>query len=236
MWRFLTGFYLTFIIGLAAVHPSSVLAMHPNEWGDFLAGTFAPLAFLWLVLGYLQQGQALRQNTEALKLQAHELRLSSETLRQQVEATNALAQHTERQADATERGVEQAGRQTMAVSLPPDSSSFFAPGDRPTPPRFLHADSRALSLGGRWFSVEIVNDGGEARQLTAEPMESGWRVSKVVPSAVVPSNSYTTLELQRKSFNSPRGDTAATDQFALTYNDVTGCRFVAICEFESKHW
>lgn len=52
---------------------------HPEElnaWGDFFAGFFAPLAFLWLVLGYLQQGEELKHSTEALKLQAEELRNS----------------------------------------------------------------------------------------------------------------------------------------------------------------
>lgn len=44
-----------------------------NEKGDFLAGIFSPLAFLWLVFGYLQQGKELKQNTEALRLQAEEL-------------------------------------------------------------------------------------------------------------------------------------------------------------------
>ena len=122
----------------------------------------------------------------------------------------------------------------MAVSLPPDGSSFFTPADGPTPPRFLHADSRSLVLGGRRFSVEIVNDGGEARRLTAQPMESGWRVLNVVPSAVVPSRSQTTLTLERQSFASPRGHAVAADQFAFTYTDVTGYRFVTICKFEAK--
>lgn len=45
-----------------------------NELGDFLAGVFAPLAFLFLYLGYKQQGEELKQNTRALRLQADELR------------------------------------------------------------------------------------------------------------------------------------------------------------------
>lgn len=49
-----------------------------NELGDLLAGVFSPLAFLWLVGGYLQQGQELRQNTEALLMQAAELKNSVE--------------------------------------------------------------------------------------------------------------------------------------------------------------
>lgn len=38
-----------------------------NEAGDFLAGVFAPLAFLWLVLGFLQQGKELRAQIEELR-------------------------------------------------------------------------------------------------------------------------------------------------------------------------
>lgn len=50
----------------------TVLASAPNNFGDFWAGTFAPLAFWWLVLGYFQQGIELRQNVEALKQQSAE--------------------------------------------------------------------------------------------------------------------------------------------------------------------
>jgi hypothetical protein len=66
-----------------------------NEWGDFLAGVAAPVALLWLVLGYLQQGIELRQNTEALRLQYQELR-------SQVKETAALAKSAGRQAAAAE--------------------------------------------------------------------------------------------------------------------------------------
>lgn len=61
---------------------------HPGElngWGDYFAGFSAPLAFLWLVLGYLQQGEELRNNTKALELQAEELKQSTDALRLQAE-------------------------------------------------------------------------------------------------------------------------------------------------------
>ncbi|MEM6759931.1 MAG: hypothetical protein AAF601_10675 [Pseudomonadota bacterium] len=47
-----------------------------NEIGDFLAGAFGPLAFLWLVLGFLQQGRELQNSVDALRHQTKELKLS----------------------------------------------------------------------------------------------------------------------------------------------------------------
>lgn len=76
--------------------------LKPNEWGDFFAGVFAPLAFLWLVLGYLQQGEELRLSTEALRLQAEELQNSVEQQRQLVEVTRQQMEG-EREALAYER-------------------------------------------------------------------------------------------------------------------------------------
>ncbi len=67
--------------------------MKPNEVGDFLAGVVGPLALLWLILGYFQQGEELKQSTEALRLQAEELRNS-------VEQQQALVEVTKMQVDA----------------------------------------------------------------------------------------------------------------------------------------
>jgi hypothetical protein len=53
-----------------------MLAMKPNEFGDFLAGVFSPVAFLWLVLGFIQQG--------------HELSLQIAELRHSIAAQNDL--------------------------------------------------------------------------------------------------------------------------------------------------
>ncbi len=82
--------------------PAATTKMAPNEWGDFLAGCFAPLAFLWLVLGYLQQGDELRLSTDALRLQAEELKNSVEQQRELVEVSRLQVQ-SEREALAYER-------------------------------------------------------------------------------------------------------------------------------------
>lgn len=63
--------------------------LQPNEVGDFLAGSLGPLGILWLILGFFQQGQELRDNTRALDLQATELRNSTQEQRELLRATRA---------------------------------------------------------------------------------------------------------------------------------------------------
>lgn len=74
----------------------AIETMTLNEWGDFFSGAVAPLAFFWLVLGYFQQGEELRLNTEALVAQQAELK-------RQVAETSTLAKNAERQALAAEQ-------------------------------------------------------------------------------------------------------------------------------------
>ncbi|WP_425878803.1 hypothetical protein [Acinetobacter sp. TWP2-2-3] len=63
---------------------NGVLPKDLNEFGDFIAGAFAPLAFFWLVRGFYQQGKGLEQNSEALKMQAVELQKTSTALNLQI--------------------------------------------------------------------------------------------------------------------------------------------------------
>lgn len=62
-------------------------ALKLNELGDFLAGVFGPIAFLWLVLGFLQQGRELKLSSDALQLQAAELKNSVEQQKEMVAVT-----------------------------------------------------------------------------------------------------------------------------------------------------
>ncbi|MDU2409673.1 MAG: hypothetical protein E7D55_16105 [Acinetobacter junii] len=85
---FVTLIYLFIVMIITDLNDYTSLKL--NEKGDLLAGIFSPLAFLWLVYGYLQQGQELKQNTLALNLQAQELQNSVE--QQKVLAKAALEQ------------------------------------------------------------------------------------------------------------------------------------------------
>ena len=59
-----------------------------NEWGDLLTGFFAPLAFVWFVLAYLQQSQEMKAGTKALRSQRDQQILAA-----QLSAYTALLNH-----------------------------------------------------------------------------------------------------------------------------------------------
>jgi hypothetical protein len=84
-----------------------MLAMDPNEFADFLAGVFAPLAFLWLVLGFRQQGDELQNSAQALWLQGEELRNSVEQQRALVEVSR---EQLEAEFDARRQAEHEAER------------------------------------------------------------------------------------------------------------------------------
>ena len=66
--------------------------------GSFLEGAFAPLAFLWFVLGYFTQQKELSQNTEAIKLQHQEMQKTSAQAVIQSEAIKASELHARRES------------------------------------------------------------------------------------------------------------------------------------------
>lgn len=95
----ITVAYLVAAVVLSWGERDKFLGMEPNQVGDFLAGVVGPLALLWLILGYFQQGEELRQSSLALAQQADELRRS-------VEQQQALVEVTRAQMDAQVRSFQ----------------------------------------------------------------------------------------------------------------------------------
>jgi len=84
-WRIWFGLGLTtawLLLGILYIQVTSgwmnFTRLPADELGSFLEGAFAPLAFLWLVIGYFLQKKELEQNTAALQAQALEIQRSAE--------------------------------------------------------------------------------------------------------------------------------------------------------------
>lgn len=77
-------YFVWFFCGLKS--PESI-----NELGDALAGIFAPIAFFWLILGYVQQGKQLDQNTKALEQQERALQLQIDEMKESVKQQKEIA-------------------------------------------------------------------------------------------------------------------------------------------------
>ena len=83
----LSIFYIAAILFLRSNDALDLLrAGNLNELGDFLAGVFTPLAFGWLVYGYLLQSKELRLQREELTLTRKQLGKQTELLQEQVTA------------------------------------------------------------------------------------------------------------------------------------------------------
>jgi hypothetical protein len=122
----------------------------PNEWGDMFAGLFAPVAFLWLVLGFFQQGQELQLSTHALRLQAEELKHSVEQQRELVEVT----------------------RQQVLANLDEQERKRAAETEA-AQPRFVFSSTgwSSANSGAMAYGVDLRNDGAtvNAVQLSFDP-------------------------------------------------------------------
>lgn len=79
-WRVWLGISITIAwLILGAIYVSHNIGwmnfgdLPADELGSFLEGAFAPLAFLWLVIGYFIQQKELEQNTAALVIQSQKM-------------------------------------------------------------------------------------------------------------------------------------------------------------------
>ena len=72
-WRVWLGLVLTFVwLMLGYMYVQTTVGweqfrhLPADSVGNFLQGAFAPLAFLWLVIGYFLQQRELEQNTRSV--------------------------------------------------------------------------------------------------------------------------------------------------------------------------
>lgn len=92
-WLCMLSLYIATTIGWANIRHEPIEIV-----GAFLEGAFAPLAFLWLVVGYFLQKKELMQNTDAIKMQYVEIQKSAEQAVIQSEAIRASEMHVRKQS------------------------------------------------------------------------------------------------------------------------------------------
>ncbi len=87
-WLWLGALYIDANVGWEgfARQPADAL-------GNFLEGAFAPLAFLWLVIGFFLQQHELRHNNRAIRLQYDEMRRATQHAEVQARAIAANELH-----------------------------------------------------------------------------------------------------------------------------------------------
>lgn len=110
--------YAGLLISYIIYNWSKLASLPPNELGDFTAGAFGPMAILWLVLGYFQQGDELKQNTSTLQEQAVALAKS-------VHQQELLVAISKEQLDEAKREAQRESARLRAAARPKFDSEIF---------------------------------------------------------------------------------------------------------------
>ena len=199
--RFLFGFVVSVLwLGVMAwvvLHdPTAARVMKPDEWGNFFAGFFAPLAFLWLVLGYMQQGQELQLSTQALLLQAEELKNSVQQQRDLVEVTRLQVENDRESLQLERRARQEAAQPSFVITNHGGSFSGAGPAN---------------------YSITIANAGNTATSVVGVLDVPGRFAGAILNVAMFPRSTQAMFNIDLPE---PLPDTGGS--FNLQYVDADG--------------
>lgn len=178
---------------------TEISSMQLNNVGDLLAGVFGPLAILWLILGYFQQGIELRQNSAALRLQADELAHSVEQQKQMVQVAR------DQYASAKE-------------ALDFEIKKFHDEQDRvkrAAQPVFITSQGGSHSGNQSKHTVNITNVGAACTNVKVFSEDSTFPISASTPL-------LETGKLLQVVFTLPRIPPFDSKRVFVTYNDARG--------------
>ena len=113
--------------------------MELNQIGDFLAGVFAPLAFVWIVVGYLQQSEELSLQVKELNAAVHQQAQMVKAAREQID-------------------LEKSSRQQALIMLTSADLPYFEPN--------LAISKSEQSLDGYNFLLSFINLGEFASEVS----------------------------------------------------------------------
>ena len=200
-----TLFWVSLMLVVVFLKWESTSTMGLNEWGDFLAGLSAPLALLWLVIGYFQQAEELRLNTSALHAQQEELS-------RQVKETAILAENSERQALASE----------SLVTLTMENSQ------RAEEIRQIQAKPKLISGGSGGFSggvqITIINAGSIVSEVSFDI--DGIGEIPFSHAKIWKTNERGKLTFQRGKANLPKFPAELTIKYTTKYGQKNTDHYV----------
>lgn len=184
--------YVGLLVWLVARRWEDVTKLPLNELGDFAAGAFGPMAILWLVLGYFQQGEELKQNTEALRQQAEEL---ANTVRQQEKLVELGQQQLEREKQL----VIAESERRIAASRPKFDYSIA---------------KNPVDISGKGLKISIRNDGAPCSHIRV--VSAVQSVTPIVEPAGVEQQTRTVVLMVMDD------DPLEALDLAISYLDSTG--------------
>lgn len=129
VWWLWFGFFATFGYAIVVVvfireyevgFIDRVGRLELNAIGDFLAGVFAPLAFLWLFVATMMQSKELRLQREELALNREEMREARGVMKDQAQAAKDQAETASLQTQAVREQISlqrEVAEATYKVSL-----------------------------------------------------------------------------------------------------------------------
>ena len=180
----LTIIWIVGALVFLTVRSGEVAVMSPNEWGDFFAGVFSPIALLWLVLGYFQQGKELRLQVEELRRSVEQQKELASATKYEVELSRLFHEH---QMEKEDRDAQPRFVVTpLGCSAHPPSIMWFEITNRGAHitdlcvssdtghclPRFLPT----MEHGGRVkFEVKDMKDGYQAVMINISYIDSAGK-------------------------------------------------------------
>jgi hypothetical protein len=170
--------YVVLMLIYASRMWDAMIAMNPDQFATFLSGIFAPLAFLWLVLGFRQQGDELQNSARALWLQGEELRNSVEQQRALVEVSREQLTADAAARMHAEDEVDRAAQPQLVLS--PGGGSYSGP---------KRSLSFELKAAGPACSSVLISVGGKPMaeaHLLREGERAGFTMEYDSPDQVAP--------------------------------------------------
>lgn len=192
--------------------------LQPNAWGDFIAGMSAPLAFMWLVLGFFQQGIELRQNTEALTMQGRELQLQVRELRASVSAQQTMAKVAMDDHELAKEARE--GRKTEEKRAAQPKFGWSDYHDSRSPQTDRESSVHLVNAGPAISSVDISFSGDLVKDISSATRFALWA-----------TNEQKQLKLHYPDIS----DVSITSTIRIEYNDGFGQREYQELLFSKRH-